>query len=200
MWDARYQSNEYAYGTEPNDFLRENEKLLPKGKVLCLAEGEGRNAVYLAKHGYQVTAVDLSTQGIKKGKKLAAKNNVDIEFVHADLATFDMGIAKWDAIVSIFCPLPSVVRRELHGKVMGALKPNGVFLVEAYTPAQVHNDTGGGKDIDVMQSRDSLSQELKGLNFTHLLELERDIQEGIYHTGKGAVLQAIAVRAQEPSS
>lgn len=192
MWDERYKSAEYAYGTEPNDFLRENIHFLPKGKILSLAEGEGRNAVYLARHGYEVTAVDSSSVGIEKGKRLADINKVNVEFIYADLAEFDIGTSCWNAIISIFCPIPSAIRRILHDNVKAGLKNDGVFLVEAYTPAQVRNDTGGGKDKDVMQTKDSLICELEGLHFEHLLELDRDIIEGEYHTGTGTVVQAIA--------
>jgi SAM-dependent methyltransferase len=192
MWDERYSAQEYAYGTNPNKFLEANVSSIPKGKVLSLAEGEGRNAVFLAKQGYSVTAVDSSLVGLNKARKLAEENGVIVEFIHTDLAEYDLGENKWDGIVSIFCPLPSSIRKQLHKKVEAALKRNGVFLLEAYTPAQLKYGTGGGNSVDVMQSKESLSRELAGLKFKHLIELERDVVEGIYHTGMGAVVQAIA--------
>jgi len=192
MWDERYSAEEYAYGTNPNKFLEANVSSIPKGKVLSLAEGEGRNAVFLAKQGYSVTAVDSSLVGLNKARKLAEENGVIVEFIHTDLAEYDLGENKWDGIVSIFCPLPSSIRKQLHKKVEAALKRNGVFLLEAYTPAQLKYGTGGGNSVDVMQSKESLSLELAGLKFKHLIELERDVVEGIYHTGIGAVVQAIA--------
>jgi SAM-dependent methyltransferase len=192
MWDERYSAEEYAYGTNPNNFLEVNVSSIPKGKVLSLAEGEGRNAVFLAKQGYSVTAVDSSLVGLNKARKLAEENGVIVEFIHTDLAEYDLGENKWDGIVSIFCPLPSSIRKQLHKKVEAALKQNGVFLLEAYTPAQLKYGTGGGNSVDVMQSKESLSLELAGLKFKHLIELERDVVEGIYHTGIGAVVQAIA--------
>jgi SAM-dependent methyltransferase len=192
MWDERYSAEEYVYGTNPNNFLEANVSSIPKGKVLSLAEGEGRNAVFLAKQGYSVTAVDASLVGLNKARKLAEENGVIVEFIHTDLAEYDLGENKWDGSVSIFCPLPSSIRKQLHKKVEAALKRNGVFLLEAYTPAQLKYDTGGGNSVDVMQSKESLSLELAGLKFKHLIELERDVVEGIYHTGIGAVVQAIA--------
>jgi SAM-dependent methyltransferase len=192
MWDERYSAQEYAYGTNPNKFLEANVSTIPKGKVLSLAEGEGRNAVFLAKQGYSVTAVDASLVGLNKARKLAEDNGVIVEFIHTDLAEYDLGENKWDGIVSIFCPLPSSTRKQLHKKVEAALKRNGVFLLEAYTPDQLKYGTGGGNSVDVMQSKESLSLELAGLKFRHLIELERDVVEGIYHTGMGAVVQAIA--------
>ena len=194
MWDERYGAEEYAYGTSPNEFLEENYKHLPPGKVLSLAEGEGRNAVFLAKQGYAVTAVDASVAGLKKAEKLAAENGVTVELVQADLADYELGENMWDAVVSIFCPLPSAIRKRLYQKVEAGLKPNGVFLLEAYTPEQLKHGTGGGSSADVMQTKETLSRELSGLKFLHLVELERDVREGIYHTGVGAVVQAIATK------
>lgn len=194
MWDERYSAEEYAYGKSPNRFLEINYAVIPKGKVLSLAEGEGRNAVFLAKQGYSVTAVDASDVGLRKAKRLAEENGVSIELVHADLADFDMGENRWDGIISIFFPLPSALRKELHKKVVAGLKANGVFLVEAYTPDQLKYGSGGGSSADTMQTKDSLSLELEGLKFKHLIEIERDVIEGIYHTGLGAVVQAIAIK------
>jgi len=192
MWDERYSSEVYVYGTKPNDFLKENFNYIPKGRVLSLAEGEGRNAVFLAKQGCSVTAVDASLAGIDKGKKLAMNSGVEIEFIHADLVEYDLGESQWDGIISIFFPLPSLQRRALYKKVERALKKNGVFLLEAYTPEQLKFNTGGGSSVETMQSKNQLAHELAGLNFEHLVELERNIVEGIYHTGVGSVVQAIA--------
>jgi len=192
MWDERYSKKEYVYGKTPNEFLKANVESIPKGRVLSLAEGEGRNAVYLAKQGYRVTAVDASLVGIEKGRRLAKENEVEVEFIHADLVNYDLENCQWDAIISIFCPLPSLVRRTLYKKVESGLKAHGVFLLEAYTPDQLKHGTGGGNSIDVMQTKHSLSCELPGLSFQHLVELERNVVEGIYHTGIGAVVQAIA--------
>jgi SAM-dependent methyltransferase len=192
MWDERYSAKEYAYGTTPNEFLVEKVSRIPKGKVLSLAEGEGRNAVFLAKQGYAVTAVDSSLVGLNKARKLAEENDVIVEFIHADLADYDLGEYRWDGIVSIFCPLPSSLRKELYKRVIAGLKQNGVFLLEAYTPDQLKYGTGGGNSADVMQSKESLRLELAGLKFKHLIELEREVIEGVYHTGTGSVVQAIA--------
>ena len=195
MWNERYSAAEYAYGTSPNNFLEENYRHIPKGRVLSLAEGEGRNAVFLAKQGYAVTAVDASQVGLDKGKKLADQQGVSVEWICADLADFDLGESRWDGIVSIFCPLPSTLRKALHKKVVAGLKTKGAFLLEAYTPEQLKHGTGGGNSADVMMTQVSLMLELEGLKFQHLVELERDIVEGIYHTGLGAVVQALALKS-----
>jgi SAM-dependent methyltransferase len=191
MWNERYSSSEYAYGTTPNDFLVEYKDSLPKGRILSLAEGEGRNAVFLAKQGYDVTAVDSSIVGLEKAQKLAKKNGVYIECVHADLAEFQYGEGCWDAIISIFCPLPSELRKAIYGKVEIGLRVGGVFLTESYTPNQPKYGTGGGDCIDTMQSKESLIQEFPNLQFNHLVEVERDVIEGIYHTGLASVVQAV---------
>ncbi len=198
MWDERYSSAEYAYGKEPNTFLKDHAQRIPMGQVLSLAEGEGRNAVYLAQLGYQVTAVDGSAVGLDKGRKLAAELGVSerITWVHADLSTYDLGAAQWGGIISIFCPLPSAIRQQVHQQVMNALKPNGVYLLEAYNPNQLNQSTGGGKSLDVLQTVASLSAELPSLNFEHLVELDREVVEGIYHTGMGSVVQAIACKSE----
>ncbi len=192
MWDERYSAEEYAYGKIPNQFLAEHYRAIPMGRVLSLAEGEGRNAVFLARQGYTVTAVDSSRIGLDKARKLAEENGVTIELIHADLAEFEIGVNRWDGIVSIFCPLPPAVREQVHKKVMAGLKPGGVFLTEAYTPDQLKHGTGGGKSAETMSTKTSLGRELDGLTFEHLIELEREVVEGLYHTGLGAVVQAIA--------
>lgn len=194
MWDERYSTDGYVYGTEPNDFLKENFNAIPKGSVLSLAEGEGRNAVFLAMQGYSVTAIDSSLAGIDKGKKLAKSYGVDVEFIHADLCEYDLGEKQWDGIISIFFPLESLQRKTLYKKVTNGLNEKGVFLLEAYTPDQLKYGTGGGSCVKFMQSKETLMDELKGLSFNHFVELERNVVEGIYHTGKASVLQAIATK------
>lgn len=194
MWDERYKSVEYAYGTEPNDFLKENKDFLPKGKILSLAEGEGRNAVFLAKHGFEVTAVDSSIVGLEKAQNLALKNGVSIECIHADLTEFEFGDCCWDGIISIFCPLASDLRVAVHRKVEAGLRVDGVFLTESYTPNQLKLGTGGGDCVDTMQSIESLTKEFSNLQFGHLVELERDVIEGVYHTGLASVVQGIGIK------
>jgi SAM-dependent methyltransferase len=195
MWDERYSAKEYAYGTEPNTFLTASFQHLPKGRVVSLAEGEGRNAVFLAQQGYTVTGVDGSEVGLAKAKALADSRGVAAHWVHADLAYYELDEDAWDGIVSIFCPLPPAIRQALYRKVLAALKPGGVFLLEAYTPAQIQHGTGGGKSVELMQTAASLRAELPGLDFVHLVELERDVVEGVFHTGLGAVVQAIGVKS-----
>jgi SAM-dependent methyltransferase len=194
MWDQRYDTDEYVYGRDPNRFLASVSDQIPKGKVLCLAEGEGRNAVYLATLGCTVLAVDSSSVGLDKAKKLAAENNVRIETRVVDLAHLEIEQGAWDAIVSIFAHVPSGVRKDIHRNVVKGLRQGGMFILEAYTPAQLRLRTGGPPNEDMMMTLDGLRQELEGLEFKHALELERNVVEGKLHTGKGAVVQVVAVK------
>ncbi|PKF62473.1 SAM-dependent methyltransferase [Psychromonas sp. psych-6C06] len=191
MWDKEYDREEYVYGKLPNDFLKSHYQAIPKGKVLMLAEGEGRNAVFLAKLGYSVTAVDLSCVGLKKAEKLASENNVKIETICADLAEFDLGDKKWDGIVSIYCHLPPTIRQALYKKIEQAIKPSGVFFLEGYRPEQLDNKTGGPPVASMMASKETLVNELPKFAFSHLEDVDRVVNEGINHNGLGAVIQAI---------
>lgn len=194
MWDERYSTAEYVYGTSPNKYLVSVTGRLPKGRVLCLAEGEGRNAVYLAGQGFDVLAVDGSKVGLAKADKLAEKSGVTIRTQRANLDTYDLGEERWDAIVAIFCHLPPELRSRVHAGVVKALKPGGVFVLEAYTPKQLDYKTGGPPKVELLISAADLTQKLKGLTFEHLEEIERDVQEGRLHTGKAAVVQMLAVK------
>lgn len=197
MWDNKYSGEEFLYGVEPNDFLLANHQRLTGCRVLCLAEGEGRNAVFLARQGCAVTAVDSSVVGLNKGRRLARHNGVEVDFIHQGLDEYDMGTGQWDGIVSIFCHLPEPLRASLHRRVVAGLDDGGVFLLEAFTPDQLAYGTGGPPSADLMMTAESLRRELAGLQFEHLAELERPVLEGTGHTGLAAVVQAVAFRRPE---
>lgn len=199
MWDERYSDNDYVYGTAPNAFLvdalmriRCDANHSQRAKVLSLGEGEGRNAVYLAEHGCMVTGVDASRVGLSKAEKLAKARGVVIKVIHTDLAHLEIEPGAWDAIISIFCHVPSSIRKELHRKVVNGLRPGGVFILEAYTPSQLALKTGGPTDMDMTMTLPQLKMELDGLDFEFAQEIEREVVEGKFHTGKGAVVQIIA--------
>jgi SAM-dependent methyltransferase len=194
-WNDRYSGADFYYGTEPNDFLKECASQIPaQGKVLCLAEGEGRNAVYLATLGYLVTAVDQSEAGLNKLKRLADQSQVTIETVVGDLSEFVILEDYWDAIVSIWCHVPPTLRQVLHRSVVKGLKSGGVLILESYHPRQLEYKTGGPPTADLMMTKDSLQAELKGLQFKVLLEVDRDVQEGKGHSGMSAVTQCLAAK------
>lgn len=192
MWDERYQGDDYVYGTSPNDFLRSQVSRLPMGRILCLAEGEGRNAVFLAGQGFDVTAVDQSSVGLAKARKLAAERGVHITTVVADLADFHIEPDSWDGIVSIFAHMPAQGRRHLHREVVSGLRPGGVFLLEAYRPEQLQYGTGGPPTADMMMDLEALQVELAGLEFEYATDAVRDIHEGELHSGQGAVVDVVA--------
>lgn len=195
MWDQRYAEDEYVYGTLPNDFLVAAAKeLKPASRILCLAEGEGRNAVYLAEQGHHVTAVDASSVGLEKAQRLAQQRGVVIETVVADLAAFHIAPERWDAIVSIFCHLPPLLRKNVFAAAIAGLKPGGLFILEGYTPKQLELKTGGPPVAELMLSQAILEEELTGLIFLHLQELVRPVHEGKLHHGPGAVVQLLAQR------
>ena len=191
MWDERYKEKGFAYGREPNDFLRDMVDRLPIGKTLCLAEGEGRNAVFLARRGHHVTAVDLSIVGLEKASRLAAEHQVSIETIHANLEDFNIAHNSWDAIISIFAHLPPPLRQRLHREIVAGLRPGGIFLLEAYRPEQLKYRTGGPPVEELMMTLESLEEELSGLEWLHAEELVREVREGEFHHGSGAVVQMI---------
>ena len=194
-WDERYAEPGWAFGTEPNDFLREQVHALPeRGRVLCLADGEGRNSVWLAREGHQVTAVDTSSVGLEKAKRLAEDHEVSITTVLADLAEFPFQRDAWDAVVSIFAHVPVPVRQRVHSALAWTLRPGGVLVLEAYRPQQLERGTGGPPDDSRMLDLARLGAELRSLEWLIAREVERPVVEGRYHTGMASVVQLVARR------
>ena len=194
FWNARFSGDDFVYGTQPNDFVAAHAFRIPSGPVLCLAEGEGRNAVHLATLGHPVTAVDQSRIGLEKTQRLASERGVKVTTVHADLARHRIEPAAWSGIVMIFGHLPPALRRIVLKDSVRGLRPGGVFILEAYTPAQLAYDTGGPKDAALLMNAAALREELAGLRFDILHEIEREIHEGSGHGGRSAVVQVLGVR------
>jgi 2-polyprenyl-3-methyl-5-hydroxy-6-metoxy-1,4-benzoquinol methylase len=197
MWDERYADSDYAYGTSPNDFLVEQADNLPEGPVLCLAEGEGRNAVWLATRGHPVTAMDASAVGLEKAHRLAAERGVRIETRCSDLADFEIEPNAWSAIVSIFAHVPQDLRRAVHRRVVEGLRPGGVLILEAYTPEQLRFGTGGPPVAEMTMALAALEAELSGLVFEVAREQEREVFEGRYHHGRGHVVQIVGRKPED---
>lgn len=195
MWDERYAGEEYFYGTEPNDFLKANAARIPLGRVLCVADGEGRNGVWLAEQGYDVTSVDLSALGLAKARKLAASRNVSLHTIQADLAEYEIEPNAWEGIILIFCHLPQPLRRRVLQQAAAGLGPGGVFLLELYTPKQMEYGTGGPRDLALLASLEDLRQDLDGLRFEVAQEIEREIYEGHHHQGYSAVVQILGLKS-----
>lgn len=194
MWNDRYATDDFAYGREPNTFLREQAHRIQRGRVLCLAEGEGRNAVFLATLGHSVTAVDFSAEGLRKAERLAREQNVEIETVQADLATYEPDVDAFAAVISIFAHVPPHVRAAVHRKVPLVLRRGGVFILEAYTPAQIALGTGGPRDPALLMTLSGLKEELSTLTLDVGQEVLRDIHEGTLHHGRSATVQFVASR------
>jgi SAM-dependent methyltransferase len=194
FWNNRFAAPQYIYGEAPNAFVAEMASQIPPGPVLCLAEGEGRNAVHLATLGHRVTAVDQSEAGLAKARRLAAARGVEIETLLANLENFTIEPGVWAGIVATFAHLPPTIRRKVHAEAMRGLRPGGVFILEAYTPAQLAFDTGGPKSPELLMTLASLRDELAGLELLIGREIERDVNEGDGHTGRGAVVQILARR------
>lgn len=191
MWNQRYHSEEYIYGTEPNSFLAQNAKIL-SGPVLSLAEGEGRNAVFLASLGLEVLGVDGSEVGLAKARKLAASKGVKIQTKVADLAEYTPPAGAFGSVVSISAHLPSEIRKRLYPLVERCLKPGGILILEAYAKAQISRDTGGPRDLDMLMSCADLKREFPDLEPILSQEIDREVIEGKFHTGLASVVQFIA--------
>ena len=188
FWNERYAAPDYAYGEAPNGILAESRAHLPAtGRALCLAEGEGRNAVWLAEQGLRVTAVDIAEQGMAKARALAERRGVQIETRVCDLREFDPGVGAWEVIVSVFAHLPPQVRAKVHARCVQALVPGGVFVYIGYAPEQLGRGTGGPADASRFPTLDDIVGELAGLDCVQRFHGLRNIVEGRFHTGDGWV-------------
>ena len=187
-WDQRFAEPGHAYGETVNDFLAGCAQGLPPGAALTLAEGEGRNAVWLAQQGHRVTAVDFSATGRDKALTMAMRAGVMIDYRLGDLADFDPGRGQWDLVAAIFSQPPAPVRRRLHGRLAQALRPGGRFILEAKAEA------GGGPDSRY-PAVEHLCAELSGLEIVSFDEAERQLQEGRYHVGAVRTARIVARKA-----
>jgi SAM-dependent methyltransferase len=193
FWNSRYSSAQFHYGTKPNDFVSDCAHLIPSGPVLCLGEGEGRNAVFLAARGHAVTAVDQSSAGLAKAQRLASERGVALTVHVADLADFTIAPDTWAGVVATFVHLPPPLRRTVHQRVATGLRSGGVFILEAYTPEQVRHRTGGPvNQPELLMRLADLREDLADLELIIARELERDVSEGPTHYGLGAVVQVAA--------
>jgi SAM-dependent methyltransferase len=193
MWNERYAVDGYVYGTEPNSFLADQAHLL-RGPVLSLAEGEGRNGVFLASLGLEVHGVDQSEVGLAKAQALARSRNVAIRTEVADLGAFTPAQDYYGSVVSISAHLPSLVRNRLYPLVERCLRPGGILILEAYSESQLARETGGPRDLDMLLTAAKVREAFPNLEPVLLHELERDVREGMAHTGLASVVQFIGKR------
>lgn len=193
-WNERYGKPGFAYGTEPNEFLVSALRAhgAGAGAALFLAEGEGRNAVHAAALGYATLAIDQSPAGLAKVAELATMKGVRVETLCLDLNDYAFPPGAFSLVASIFGHLPPQLRRKVHRGVAAALAPSGLYIMEAYHPRNVGRGTGGPQEPLLCVAADNLREELAGLEFVHLLETEREVNEGAYHRGLAAVTQLVA--------
>ncbi|HUD85743.1 MAG TPA: class I SAM-dependent methyltransferase [Xanthobacteraceae bacterium] len=194
-WEARYAVPEYAFGKEPNYFLQSCKGLLPRsGRVLAVADGEGRNGVWLAEQGLDVVSIDFSPSAQRKAKALAAERHVkNIAFERVDVHRWTYPEAAFDVVVEIFTQFSTPVERPLKWAGMKrALKSGGLLILQGYTPKQLQYGTGGPKEIERLYTRPMLEQAFGDFRDVNILEEEREIHEGTSHGGMSAVINLTA--------
>lgn len=195
FWDERYSAGQFVYGVEPNTFLFRHAAPLSAGDtVLCLADGEGRNGVWLATQGAAVTSTDISSAGLRKAEDLARGKGVGLQFEVGDVTELDLGSDRWNLVVSIFLHLPADRRRRLHQRVVKALKPGGRYLYEAYGAGQLALGTGGPKEAELLVNLDEVAADFAGdpsCAIVHRFQGVRAVHEGPLHQGDGEVVQLI---------
>jgi SAM-dependent methyltransferase len=193
-WEARYATSEYAFGKSPNYFLQSCKRLLPSsGRALAVADGEGRNGVWLAEQGLDVTSIDFSPAAQRKARALAAERNVKVTFELVDVHRWDYPSAAFDVVAEIFTQFSSPAERALKWAGMQrALKPGGLLILQGYTPKQLEYGTGGPKEIENLYTRAMLEQAFGGLRELSIAEEEREIHEGTSHGGMSALISLTA--------
>ncbi len=194
FWNERFGDKEYAYGIKPNEFYKNQIQKIPPGKVLFPAEGEGRNAVYAAKSGWQVTAFDPSIVGKRKAENLAAKNGVEIEYLIDNYESVILPQASFDCVVLIFAHMHPIKRNEYHQKLISFLKPGGALILEGFSKKQINNDTGGPRNIDMLFSKEELLSDFNNLSNLKIEEKDVFLNEGIYHHGVASTIRIIGMK------
>lgn len=192
-WNQRFDTPDYLFGTEPCVFLRAHvDKLPPAARVLAVADGEGRNSVYLAQHGHAVTAFDLSDNAIAKARTLAERSDVEVDFQRSDLGNWDWS-RRYDVVAAIFIQFvqPSQLG-DLFGKFDQAIEPGGVLMLHGYAPRQVENGTGGPSDPAQLYTLDMLRAAFEGYDVQVARDYDAVLDEGSAHSGPSALIDFIA--------
>ncbi len=191
IWDKRYSEKNYIYGTKPNTFFKNWVDKQKPANILFPAEGEGRNAVYAATKGWEVTAFDLSKEGKKKALLLADDYNVQIKYEISSAETY-VPNKQFSAIVLIFTHFPTSLRYTIHKNMIRLLKPGGQLVMEVYSKDQLKYGTGGPKNEDLLYNLEELKSDFSDLQIVKLEKTVRILDEGILHQGKSDVIQLIA--------
>jgi SAM-dependent methyltransferase len=189
QWDERYASQEYIYGTEPNNFLKEKLRSIIPGRILFPAEGEGRNAVYAATLGWETDAFDQSVEGKKKALQLASQNHVQINYFIQSLDDWNPEPNQYDCIALIFVHLPETLRKQVHQSAFEALKPGGTLILEAFTVDQLNRASGGPKIAGLLFTTDQIKKDFSAFSEVEILETQVILDEGPLHQGIADVIR-----------
>lgn len=193
MWNKRFSTDEYVFGTEPNAFLMSQAQWLGSGHALALADGEGRNSVWLAQQGFSVDAFDFSHLAIEKGKALAAKKSVSVNFDCCDWQTYDWKPDHYDLVAGIFFQFATPPERaELFEKIKYSLKPRGVVVIQGYGKNQLRHNTGGPGKLDHLYDEALLRHAFTGFEVQVCKTYEATLHEGTGHDGMSALVGFVA--------
>jgi hypothetical protein len=192
FWNERYSEKEYVYGEEPNVFFAEQLSKLTPGTIILPCEGEGRNAVYAALHGWKVKAFDSSEAGKIKALQLAGKKEVVIDYDIDDAVTVNYGESNADVVALIYAHFPPSIRKQIHQKAIQWLKPGGKIIMEAFNPDQLQNNSGGPKELSMLYTEEMMKEDFEGLRIEWLQTVQTILNEGKYHEGKADIIRLIA--------
>jgi len=191
FWEERFAQEEYIYGTEPNDFIREQLDIINPGNGLFPAEGEGRNAVYAASKGWNVQCFDYSENAKEKALKLASGKGVKINYNITDLAHLNLAAKVYDAAFISFLHLSTDLRAKVHQQILESLKPGGKLVMEVYHKKQLPYRTGGPGHPDMLYTREMLEKDFGKAEFSFYDEGEREVKEGRHHHGKAYTIRIV---------
>jgi SAM-dependent methyltransferase len=196
MWDQRFSGDDYLFGREPNEYLRSKAPLLPAGgRVLSVADGEGRNSVWLARQGLKVQAFDISEVGVAKARLLASEAGVSVDYTVADCEQYNWTAQSHDGVVAVFIQFADPeLRARLFANMVRALKPGGVLILQGYTPRQLEYKTGGPGQLSHLYTADLMRVAFKDLQIVELIEYEAELNEGERHAGRSALLGLVATK------
>lgn len=192
FWEERYKNQAFVYGESPNVFFAETLTTLTPGKIILPCDGEGRNAVFAAKMGWDTYAFDLSEAGKKKALMLASNAGVEVDFQVEDAMVINYPENQADVVALIYAHLPPLIRHALHKKVISWLKPGSKLILEAFNPLQLNNHSGGPKSIDMLYTVDMLEADFSALNIDYIDNVEIALTEGDFHNGKANVVRLVA--------
>jgi len=195
-WNARYSNEEYAYGELPNNFLKEQLVKLSPGNILFPAEGEGRNAVFAASIGWNVSAFDISHEGKKKALLLAKATNVTIDYQVGEIQSLHYANNQFDAIALIYAHFPAEIKSAYHQTISNYLRKDGILIFEAFSKKHLEYNSknekvGGPKDIDQLFSIAEIKADFENYEVIELIETEILLNEGLYHIGLGSVIRFV---------